>query len=68
MSFEMKERNAKVFMKAVGMFVPFLHVKKTDIALRLTDGVESSIPFSVPNLFARALRLTVGKGSLGQEA
>ena len=55
-------------MKAVGMFLPFLHVKKTDIALRLTDGVESSIPFSLLNLFARALRLTVGRGGLGFRA
>ena len=58
------ERNAKVFMKAVGMFVPFLHVKRTDIALRFMDGVESLIPFSLLNLFARALRLSVGRGSL----
>ena len=34
-----------------------------DIALRLTDGVDG-----VLNLFARALRLTVGKGSLGLQA
>ena len=30
----------------------------------VTFGVESSIPFSLLNLFARALRLTVGRGSL----
>ena len=28
-------------MKAVGMFVPFLHVKKTDIALRQTNGFDT---------------------------
>lgn len=59
MSFKIGKR------KTVGMFVPFLHVKKMDIVLRLTDGVESLIPFSLLNLFARALRLTVGRGSLG---
>ena len=40
-----------------------LACEKTDIALRLTDGVDG-----VLNLFARALRLTVGKGSLGLQA